>query len=201
MRNINCIFADNPKGICINEKIKKSFFGHGARLCEKFENSKAPCSLCIKVTDHTLRREVTKEDVMNDEIKRKFQYRELEKKDSCPYVTISSHAEELAQVIEKYCPNSIEKNKAIDKIQESMMWAHKAMTHGKNNMPIHPIRCDKCVHLHKGKKHGFCALHTEHCMDISHCSYSIGRIKIAEEKEKKNNDKGIFSKCEEKKRY
>ncbi len=44
MKNICCIYADNPGGYCKNIKVKRSLFGFGARCCVKYFNDNAKCS-------------------------------------------------------------------------------------------------------------------------------------------------------------
>lgn len=42
-KNVFCIYADTPNGLCNNVSVKKSFFGIGPRYCIKYWNNNAYC--------------------------------------------------------------------------------------------------------------------------------------------------------------
>jgi hypothetical protein len=49
-KNVNCVHAKNPDGLCKYLKVKRSLFGLGARLCVKYFDDDKECAYCEPFT-------------------------------------------------------------------------------------------------------------------------------------------------------
>lgn len=64
---------------------------------------------------------------MTEQIRRSFTYRAPNADQVPRYEHLRHLAKDLADMIDAYCPPSREKSLAITKLEESVMWANKAI--------------------------------------------------------------------------